>query len=489
MSLLTIAWSMCAGACAIIGLTQILLWVREPGPGRKFYLLSTTMSVAASATALIELALMKSPDVAHYGQLLQWENFTIFALVVSLVWFIHLRLGSRRTWLAILITLLWCVSLVVNFVFPHSIVFGEIARLDIHATAWGEPYVLAAGELNSWVIIPNVASLLILAYIADAGFHCWREGERRRAVLVAGGSLLFILIGGIQAPMVDAGWLHMPYMVSFAYLAIVFALAYELAESARRAAILANERAAAIGDAREAREELERLGRASLLGEFVTGIAHELNQPLAAILANAQAAKRQLAAPAPDVDELREIVDDVVRDDKRAGDVIHRLRELLQKHTGQRQRVSLAGMVRETVDLVRPELRAHDIRLSLDLGEAAWTVEADRVGLQQVLLNLLSNAIRASRGVPQPDRALRLALSLSEGTLCLSVADRGRGISAEAMPRLFDAFYTSNTGSLGMGLALCKRIVEAHGGRIEARNRNSGGAEFRVTLPKAQANG
>lgn len=489
MSLLTIAWSMCAGACAIIGLTQILLWVREPGPQRKLYLLSATMSFAATATALVELALMKSQDVARYGRLLQWENLTIFALLVPLVWFIHLRLHSRRAWLAITITLLWCATVVINFAYPYSVVFTEITELDAHATVWGEPYASALGSLNPWVLVPNIASVLILAFIADAGFQSWRAGERRRAVLVAGSSLLFIVMAGIQAPLVDAGLLDMPYMVSFAYLAIVFALAYELVDSARRTAILTRERAAALGDAREAREELERLGRASLLGEFVTGIAHELNQPLAAILANAQAARRQLAGPAPNVDELREIVDDVVRDDKRAGEVIHRLRGLLQKHAGHRERVSLAAVVRETADLVRAELQAHDIRLALELGDPAWTVEADRVGLQEVVLNLLSNAIRALREVPRAVRALRLALSLSDSTLCLSVADRGRGISAEAMPRLFDSFYTSTTGSLGMGLALCKRIVEAHGGTIEARNRDGGGAEFRVTLPMVKANG
>lgn len=108
MSLLTIAWSMCAGACAVIGLTQFLLWLREPG--RKVFLLSATMSLAAAATALVELALMKSQDVARYGRLLQWENATLFALLVSLVWFVHLRLDSRRPWLAGLITLLWGAS-------------------------------------------------------------------------------------------------------------------------------------------------------------------------------------------------------------------------------------------------------------------------------------------------------------------------------------------------------------------------------------------
>jgi len=483
MSLLTVAWSMCAGACAIIGLAQLFLWMREPA--HRVYLLSAAMSFAATATALIELALMKSSDIARYGRLLQWENAAVFALVVPLVWFVHLRLGSRRRWLAALVTSLWCATLVINFLFPQSIVFAEIVRLDVHATAWGEPYATASGTLNPWVLLPNIASLLILAYVADAGLQSWRAGERPRAVLVAGAIVLFMLLGGIQAPLVDAGLLHTPYMISFAYLAIVFALAYELAESTRRVSILERQRAEALADAREAHAEFERLGRASLLGELAASIAHELNQPLAAILANAQAAKRMLAAPDADREELRAIVEDVVRDDKRASDVIHHLRALLQKQRSHHERLSFAVLLRETAALVQAELQAKRIRLTLDTGASEWLVEADRVGMQQVVLNLLSNAIRALRDTPEADRQLRLALSRQDDMLCLSVADRGRGIPAEVMPHLFDPFYTSNTGSFGMGLALCKRIVEAHGGMIGVGNRPDGGAEVRVTLPLA----
>jgi C4-dicarboxylate-specific signal transduction histidine kinase len=318
--------------------------------------------------------------------------------------------------------------------------------------------------------------------------QAWRAGKRLRALLVGGSIIVFMLLGGIQAPLIDAGLLRIPYMISFAFLAIVFALAYELTDSTRRASILERQRAEALADAREAHEGFERLARASLLGELVTGIAHELNQPLAAILANAQAAKRLLAAPAPDFDELRAIVDDVVRDDKRAGEMIHRLRELLQKRASQRERFPLAALVRETADLLHAELRAHDIRLSLELGDPAWTVDADRVGLQQVVLNLLSNAIRALREAPEADRQLKLRLERRNGAVRLIVIDGGPGIAPEVLPHVFDPFYTSNMGSLGMGLAICKRIVEAQGGTIEAHNRADGGAELGVTLPMAKRN-
>ena len=483
MSPLNIAWSMAAGACAIIGLTHFFLWVREPA--HKAYLLSATMSAAAAASALLELALLKGRDVDHYGRLLQWENTTIFVLLVTLVWYVDLRLGSRRRWLAYLITLLWIATLVVNFQFPHSVVFSEIQSLNEHVMPWGETYVHATGQLNPWLPLPNIAVLLIIAYVADAGLQCWRRGERSRAVLIGGSVVLFMLIGGIHAPLVDAGLLRTPYMISFAYMAIVFALAYELADSTRQASVLAHERAEAVSEAREAREDLERFARASLLGELVTSIAHELNQPLAAILANVQAGRRLLSAGDPDLEELRAILDDVVRDDKRASEVIHRLRALLQKQPGHLEPIQLGMLVRETCGLMHSELQATHIRLTIDAGEPDWTVQADRVAMQQVVLNLLTNAIRALGQVPAAQRLLHISVTREDAGLCLRVADRGPGIPEDSRPLLFEPFYASRNGSLGMGLVLCKRIVEAHGGKIDARNRSGGGAEVRITLPMA----
>ena len=487
ISLLTLAWSMCAGACATIGLTQGLLGLREDG--RRAYLLSAAMSLAACATALVELAMMKSDDVASYARLIQWENFTVGALLVSLVWFVHLRLGSRRARLAMLITVLWIASLVINVVSSHSIVFSAIDRLDVYATPWGEVYAVAVGEASPWVLVPNIASLLIVAYVADAGLCSWRDGERRRAVLVAGSAVVFMLLGGIHAPLVDIGWLKMPYMISFAYLAIVFAFAYELADSGRQAALLANERAQALSAVREAHQDFDRLARASILGELVTGIAHELNQPLAAILTNAQTAKRMLSAPEPDLAEFRAILEDVIRDDKRAGEVIHHLRAMLEKRPSQREPVRLAALLRETTDLLHADLQASRIQVTLDADDPTWQVEADRVGLQQVLLNLLSNAIRALGQVPEARRRLYISLRRHGEALSLCIADSGPGIAQEVRAHLFDAFHTSRSGSMGMGLALCKRIVEAHGGTIEAVDRGGGGAEFHVTLPTVACDG
>lgn len=487
ISYLTLAWGICAGACAVIALAQFLLWLQ--GHGALENLLATVMSAAAASVALIELALMKSNDVARYGRLLQWENLAVFVLLVALVWYVRVRLRTPRVRLAALITALWTVALIANFASPSSVVFAEIDRLEAARTAWGERFVIAVGQANPWVALTHVASVLILVYVIDASVRAWRADHRSRAVLVGGSIVGFMVAGGIQAPLVDVGLLHAPYMISFFFLAIAFALAYELAVSARVAAALQRQRAEALEEVRAARDRMDRIVRASLLGELAAGIAHELTQPLAAMLANAQAALRMLASGAPDDRELRAILDDVVRDDKRAAEVIHRLRRLLQTGERSHERVDLAALIRESVDLLRGDLQAHGIRLRMRFGDPCPPVDGDRVALQQALLNLLINAIRALRDVPESRRELDVSLDVEGDRIRLTVGDRGPGIAPEELPHLFEPFYSSRRASLGMGLAICRRIVRSHGGGIEAANRAGGGAELRVSLPRLKADG
>jgi signal transduction histidine kinase len=487
ISYLTLAWALCAGACAVIALAQFLLWLQ--GRGNPENLLAAVMSLAAAAVAIVELALMKSTGIAPYGALLQWENLAVFVLLVALVWYVRIRLNTPRIWLPVAITVLWTAALIANFASPYSVVFTQIDTLRTHQTYWGEPFLTAAGSANPWVILTHAATLLIIAYVVDATVRAWRAGRRSRAAAVGGSIVVFMLAGGIQAPLVDNGLLQLPYMISFFYLAIVFALAYELAVSARAAAAMQRQRAEALLEARNAREQMERIARASVLGELSAGIAHELTQPLAAILANTQAAQRLFASGAADPGEISEILADVVRDDKRAAEVIHRLRELLRSGERGHEKVDLAGLVAESVGLLRGELQAHGIAVRTRLGDTRAIVDGDRVALQQVVLNLLTNAMRALRTVAGPQRALDIALESDDGRVRLLVADRGGGIAPEDLPHLFEPYYSSQRTSLGMGLAICRRIVESHGGRIEAANRPGGGAELRVSLPRLDTDG
>jgi two-component system sensor kinase FixL len=232
------------------------------------------------------------------------------------------------------------------------------------------------------------------------------------------------------------------------------------------------------------RNELTHLSRMTLLGELSGSLAHELNQPLTAILANAQAAQRFLAGDEPDVEQVREILQDIVRDDERAGEVIQRLREMLRKGQLRRQPLDVNVHVVETLKLVHSDLIIRGVAVSTDLEPELPLVMADRVQLQQVMLNLMVNGADAMSGAGDHRKTL-LIRTEREGadSVRVSVLDEGPGISAEAMGQLFEPFYTTKTNGLGLGLSICHSIITSHGGKLWAVNNAGGGAIFYFSLP------
>lgn len=244
------------------------------------------------------------------------------------------------------------------------------------------------------------------------------------------------------------------------------------------------ERKAAELEARRIQNELAHATRLSVLGELAASLAHELNQPLAAILSNAQAARRFLAAPEPDLKEIREILDDIVRDDKRAGDVIHHMRAMVQKKGGvAAEPLDFNALVRDTAKLVHGELVGRNIGLELDLTPKLPAVLAGRVEMQQVLLNLMVNAMDAVRDQPAGRLRLRIQTSVAAGRVRIALRDHGHGISEKAMTEIFRPFFTTKAHGLGMGLSISRSMVEAHGGELWAENATDGGAIFWIELP------
>jgi C4-dicarboxylate-specific signal transduction histidine kinase len=221
-----------------------------------------------------------------------------------------------------------------------------------------------------------------------------------------------------------------------------------------------------------------------VLGELAGALAHELTQPLAAILANAQAGRRFLNREPADLGEVREILDDIVGEDKRAGDVIRRLRALFMKGEPVRQPLDLNELVRDAVALTRSVLVERQVSVGLALGVPLPLVHGDRVQLQQVLLNLIVNASDVLGAAPPAARRLGVATSTdAHGCVQLAVTDSGPGIPEEAIDKVFDRFFTTKACGLGFGLSISRTIVNAHGGWIEAANNPEGGATFRITIP------
>jgi len=237
-------------------------------------------------------------------------------------------------------------------------------------------------------------------------------------------------------------------------------------------------------EAKEQRLQLTHLTRVALLGQLSGALAHELNQPLTAILSNAQAAQHFLAADRIDPDELREILGDIVAEDQRAGEVIRRLRALFKKGETQFQLLDPNNAVREALALAHGDLVMRNIEVSTDFSPRLPDVTADRVQLQQVLLNLVVNAIEAMSDNPPDERTLTVTTRpLDSGGVEVSVADRGPSIPEERQRRLFEPFFTTKPQGLGLGLSISRSIVTAHGGRLWYSNNPYRGATFHVALP------
>jgi PAS domain S-box-containing protein len=602
MSWMTIIWSMMASASIVIGMMHLFLWRRNVS--RDYYFFSSLMAVAAGAVALTELTLSKIHTLSTVAAILRLSNISIGITVVAMTWFLNRYLGTGRRFLLLAITGLWSCGLIVNFISPWSLTFAEVTGLQELTTFWGEPYHLVLGSGNPFKILADLASILVAVFVIDASIQAWRSGRKRQAGITGGAISFFIIAAGIHTPLVDAGIVKTPYMISVAFVAIVVALNYEMARNAsntlrhsreiaagrqRWESLLTNVQLAVVdldpagtiryanpyfidrtgydtrdlhdrhfayfipSDLRETflqrlrqslkgfpipssrwpvrsstgsvltfdwtsvglrtvdgipdgvlsigtdvtdqirtkheldqtRRDLDRVNRANVLGEFVSAIAHELSQPLAAILSNAQVARRYLNADTDRRDKTREVLELIISDDKRAATIIDRLRAMLIRGEITREIFALDGALREVLELLEADITAEGIDLQVDLASDLPMVEAGRVEIQQVLLNLLQNAVTIlAAPLPRPKRIL-VRTERKENEIRILVEDSGPGLASGNVDDIFAAFTTTNTNGMGMGLTICRRIIEGHGGSILAGTGKLGGACFRFSLPVA----
>jgi PAS domain S-box-containing protein len=243
-------------------------------------------------------------------------------------------------------------------------------------------------------------------------------------------------------------------------------------------------------DVSQQRAELAHLTRVTMLGELSGSMAHELNQPLTAILSNAQAAIRFLAHDNIDLNEVRDILKDIVEQDNRAGEVIRRLRLLLKKGEVQQQPLDLNDVVQEVLKLIRSDLVNQNVIAHTELATDLPPVKGDRVQLQQVLLNLVMNACDAMNGNSPADRQLVVRTELcADKNVRVSVADCGVGLAPDKLEQVFMPFYTTKPHGLGLGLSVCRTIITAHGGNLWAANGEACGAVFYFTIPSLEEAG
>ena len=605
VSHVTILWSLVAGATALLGAVHFAFWMANPQA--RVHLVFAITALAFVGVAATEIWGMHAATPQEWGAAVRWCHVPLYFLVVGLVAFVSLYLGTGRAWLGWGYVGLRSVIFAANFASETNFNFERIDSIERIRFLGDTVTVVGDAVVGKWQLLGLVSSALLVVYVLDACVTLWRRGdaeERRRALVVGGAFVAFAGAATAYVQLVLYGIVQLPLLITPMFLAPLAAMTYELSRDLLRASLLAGEvtggkvrlelaataadlglgewdsgsgriwatskarqlfgfgeteerspqswldrihpddrvrvteglarsirgnedyvaefrvshdghgtrwltargRASASGrgkglvlrgvvrdvtqyreehdEALELRRELAHSGRVSMLGQLASSLAHELSQPLGAILRNTEAAELMLQASTVDVEALREIVVDIQRDDRRAGLVIERLRSLLKRRELELQPLAVDGIVQDVLTLVHSDSASRHVHIDCRLEPSLPAVLGDRVHLSQVLLNLLLNAMDAVTDLtPDRRRVVVGAGRNGDGTIELYVADTGNGVPPDVAAQIFEPFFTTKPAGMGMGLAISRSIVERHGGSISLSNEPGRGARFSVVLP------
>ena len=612
MSWVNIVWPFMGAASLTLGLIHFLIWAMQRS--QITHLVFAVVAVSVAAMSIVELMMLRSTTTAEYALLLRAAHVPYAFVIVGIATFVRLRFAVTRTWLFWLVVVTRLACLPANVLTGDSLNFVAVTEVRPVLLWGGEVVQRAFGQANPWMLLGQISTLLLVAFLVDTAVAVWRRGrpeQRFHALLLCGSLVLFLLAANVWGVLVVTGLFQAPFMLNPAFVVVILAMSYDLGGDVLRAARIAGNlastesdlrasrarmdiavRAARIGlwdwdvatgktwfsepgllllgfapnekvdqerflervhpddrgvlnqalataaagegdyeceyrtvgdgdrtrwiasrgrvgrdasgtpqrvygvvvdvthrkeserDAALQREELAHLSRVALLAELSGSIAHELNQPLTAILSNAQAALRFLARDPPDLAEVGESLANVVENDKRAGEVIRRLRAMLRKEPAALLPLNVNEVVQDVLRLVRSDLLNRNVETVLDFDASLPEVDGDRVQLQQVVMNLAMNGCDAMQSVAT-GRVLTLRTRATpRWTIEVAVSDRGTGIPETELERIFTPFVTTKSDGMGLGLAVCRTIVDAHGGRMWARN-NTGrpGATVAFELP------
>ena len=332
--------------------------------------------------------------------------------------------------------------------------------------------------------LPEDLALFGLALLVAAGsIRLWRSRARLRALTLGAGMGLAIVEMAGYATLLELDIARLPTPVPHVFMLMVLLVSSELAYSLEASQWMAERR----------QQGLAHISRLAVVGELTASIAHEINQPLGAILSNTEAGELLLERNAPPMDELGQILQDIRRDGLRATNVIQQVRTLVRSQEVVLEKIDANGLAEDVIGLVAPEARRRRLALDLLLSAEPVHVRGDRGRLEQVLINLLINALDAMEMDPSrdplPGTPAEVVMAVTRNTtdeIEFRITDQGHGIPPERLDRLFDSFYTSKAHGMGLGLSIARSLVELHGGWIRAENNPSGGATFRVTLPAFQ---
>lgn len=454
---------------ALTGALHLMVWVRRTATREHLWFGLGSLAAAGTIAAYCARPYLQEPAL---GAAQQFSAFFCIAWFIAMAWFAveyaSCNHGERR--LASVLTLMFLTVLVGNLLAPGLL--DSLAFLEGH------------GPLD---VLIDIAFLGLCALVWLATARLWRANERVRAVIVGAGMGVALAQIALYASMLELKLVTLPTPVPHAFLVMVLLMAYELARSAEAARALSERQL----------QGLVHTSRLAIVGELTASIAHEINQPLGAILSNAEAGDILLGRVDPPLEEIRQILQDIHRDGLRASNVIRQVRTLVRKQQFTLEKLDANTLAEDVMDLVAGEARKRRIRLHHAPALAPAYIRGDRAPLEQVLLNLLLNAMDAMDTMgstdadDEPEIGSQMPVVLGVTQLAsddieIRIVDGGPGIPPDRLDRLFDSFYTSKAHGMGLGLSIARSIVEAHGGWIHAENNPSAGATFRVIFPPFQ---
>lgn len=483
METATVLWSLGAAAAITLAALCGVMWLSE----RRVHsnLMLCLLGVATAASAYAELGMMHAATPAEFGEWLRWYHLPVFLGLLAQILFVHYYLGTSGRLLMWTVILARTIVLGLNFLVHPNFNFSSIDSLRITLLLGEEVSAIAVAQPRREFQWFAVASLfLLIAYIADTAVRRWRAAEadsRRKALAVLLAIGLPMLCTVLYTQLLVFGVLRGPISNIPWFLGALLMMAYETGREfilSRRARL----------ELAELRRQMEQVERTNLLGQLSSALAHELSQPLTAISANVRVARTQLKHERPDIGELPAILEDIASDNGRAVEIIERMRLLFKHHAIALQPIKIEDVVRDAVSLVLAEANSKQVVVHPIVQSTLPRVFGDRVHLSQVLLNLIMNGIQAVQARPIDTRRIivEARADSATGEVEIAVQDSGPGIPDAIVDQIFDPLFTTKPDGMGMGLALSRRIIEAHGGRLWLdRHAPREGAVFRFTLRPA----
>lgn len=479
MMLVTFLWSLNAAIALMFAVVCALAWLVDRRDLAKLMFCVTALATAAATP--FELGMMQAATPAELGQQLRWYHVPVFFTLIGQLLFVRYYLGTGRLWLLWTIIPIRVFVLIANFLVEPNYTFREISSLE-HIVFLGERVsVIGESTMRSGQWLAVASLLLIIAFVVDAAVQRWRQpgSESRRKALTVALAIIVPMVGNLTLnQLVASGMLDAPVVATLLFLGTLAVIGYELGRE-----LVMNSRARL--QLAELRRDWAQVERVNSLGQLASALAHEMSQPLAAALMNVDAARQQLRSSTPDLDELRATVDDIHKDNLRAAEIIDRMRAFIKKRGMTAQAFGLDEVAQDVLSLLHHEATVRRVSLKCSLPAGLPQAFGDRVHIAQVVLNLLINGMDAVHDRSASDRQVILEAHPADSeNLEITVRDSGPGIPEGRFEEIFNPLFTTKAAGLGVGLALSRMIVDAHGGRLWAENGETGGAIFRFTLPR-----